>query len=627
MTLGVQQLFSASGSAPLANLDSSKVRRVFDSTAKGYIFSLDKSSNSSLTYPKAKKPVTLPERFLAFIISVCDTAPFSLELMLTDVSGAKRRIIMSTVVSKPSFTPLHCRLPFPGDLAHSPDRSISVKEILNSSSYFTLFLDLENLCESSFSQSFAHLSSISLRSTCRLRCCYSLRFAPQIPNSPSSWPSSPSFPNDLSHLPFVIFSTHNFDPVSPDISIDLPQHSYRTRTHPIQQQDKPRVCSTPLGNHQQKCKSPDLKSQPSQSNIHIAFGTRIEAVERKDLVVEKKVSRQKTGQIQGERRAQSGKVSSNTVRNPATFDRRAQSGKVQSISSKNQSNVDTRAQPRKVQSNFERAPSVDYQSNVTSSMESVSKSPEPITITADVSRYQSDTNVSIDDAPDDLQSSVSLSFGSSSISDLDDWCNDQENISLLELSSRFYASGVNQVPGMIHPVAEKVIEEEESESEGGEVQSVSEEESSHQDDVSEESVDESDQGVEEEESESEEEESVEEVQEKEEEELSSERVESDVEGDGHDASLKELIELNQEERDLLENSLKAGQRSPSPDALHIEEEQEINQSQEEVSQSQGSHVTNDDEFVVHTFEPQSPKPFSPPLPTQLSPKPQSRFDF
>ncbi|KAL0210980.1 hypothetical protein P9112_009278 [Eukaryota sp. TZLM1-RC] len=276
----MSQIFSASGAAPLSQVAVTKVRRVYDSDTKGYIFLLEKSSNSSLTYPKPPKTLSLTDRFIALIISACDNAPFSLEFILSDVTRAKRKLILSTVVSKPSITPLHCRLPFPGSYSHTPDPNLSPSLLLNMATYFTLIVDLDSLCEAVFSQSFGHLTSISLRSTCRLRSVYSLRHPPDLPHSPSSWLSCQPLPQCLSSWPLLIYSAHDFTPSSPRITSDVGNQRFEVSGRGVaSRQNRGHVASHVMTER----KSSGTRHQQRVSPIRertvvpsIAFGTRVE---------------------------------------------------------------------------------------------------------------------------------------------------------------------------------------------------------------------------------------------------------------------------------------------------------------------------------------------------------------
>ncbi|KAL0212002.1 hypothetical protein RCL1_005628 [Eukaryota sp. TZLM3-RCL] len=265
-------LFSASGASPLSAIDTKKVRRVYDSDAKGYIFHLEKSTNSELSFPKTGKQVSITDKFLGLVISICETAPFSLELSLSDVSRAKRRLILSTVVSKPSFTPLLGRLPFPGDFAHSAENSLSVSEILRQQSLFTLFIDLDSLCESVFHQSLGFLCGLTVRSTCRIRCAFSSKVAPNIPNHPPSWPVISSLPEPYATLPLIVYSPHEFITISPQSSINQIPQSFMIESRPA-----PKT-TVKINHREERSKS----AKPT-----IAFGTRIAAENRSKSAVEK----------------------------------------------------------------------------------------------------------------------------------------------------------------------------------------------------------------------------------------------------------------------------------------------------------------------------------------------------
>lgn len=88
------------------------IGKTYDAQVKGYCYSCDKIGRLSL--PKDKSSIYLIQPFLNLQLYIPQGANFSLELLISDLSGDRRRFFLSTAQYETKINALHVNLPIPG---------------------------------------------------------------------------------------------------------------------------------------------------------------------------------------------------------------------------------------------------------------------------------------------------------------------------------------------------------------------------------------------------------------------------------------------------------------------------------------------------------------------------------
>ncbi|CAK8682363.1 unnamed protein product [Clavelina lepadiformis] len=161
------EVFSAGGKDPLANVRNVAAKRVYDKEVKGFIYYLEGSTTTSkLNFPikDSKQSLCLIQRYLVTQVFVPISKDFAIELMMTDVGGNKRRVVLSTSVREISATPLHAKLPL---------------SFVKRDSWVNLCFDLVSILSDAFpGQTFNNLDCFSISGNCRFRRVFTLKCQP-----------------------------------------------------------------------------------------------------------------------------------------------------------------------------------------------------------------------------------------------------------------------------------------------------------------------------------------------------------------------------------------------------------------------------------------------------------------
>jgi hypothetical protein len=156
------EILQANDKSPLFSISKSNWK-VYDRNVKGNIILLD-THTAKLSIPASEKQsLSITQPFLVLQIFIVNNQPFSLELVLTDVSSTKRRIVFSSVSKELTSTPLHARVP----------NCCFVRGV-----WANISIDLCRAMQACFGLStFRSLDAIVISSFCRLKRVFSMKNA------------------------------------------------------------------------------------------------------------------------------------------------------------------------------------------------------------------------------------------------------------------------------------------------------------------------------------------------------------------------------------------------------------------------------------------------------------------
>lgn len=138
----------------------------YEKNVKGYAVQLEGSTvTSKMQLPKtSKKPLHLTQKYLVLQVYVPAAKDFSIELAMTDTTGSKRRVLMSTSAREISITPLHAKL------------NIS---LVKRDTWLNLCIDLSSFISDVFlKQTFKCLDLIVIAGNCKVRKIFTMRNQP-----------------------------------------------------------------------------------------------------------------------------------------------------------------------------------------------------------------------------------------------------------------------------------------------------------------------------------------------------------------------------------------------------------------------------------------------------------------
>mmetsp|Transcript_10007 Transcript_10007/g.22960 ORF Transcript_10007/g.22960 Transcript_10007/m.22960 type:complete len:771 (-) Transcript_10007:74-2386(-) len=141
-----------------------KINKEYDKSVLGFVFDCDGGTSVKMQVPKdPKQSLALVQRYLVLQGQVGKV--FSMELNLSDSENGKRRIVLSTAVTKfTTVSPVHVRVPF----------GVARKGV-----WLNLCLDLVDLVQGCFpSASFFCIDSITIFPSIKLRRVFTLRKCP-----------------------------------------------------------------------------------------------------------------------------------------------------------------------------------------------------------------------------------------------------------------------------------------------------------------------------------------------------------------------------------------------------------------------------------------------------------------
>ncbi len=144
-------------------------KKVYEKSAKGYVSAIDTNAASSVTLPKDdKKSLAIIMPFLLFQVFIPVSKAISIEVVVTDESGNKKRINFGKGTKTLVVTEHHSRIP-----------SASFK----TGSWVNLCLDIKSFYEHCYpDETFKQIDGITLTAFCLCRKIFALR-APIIDTS------------------------------------------------------------------------------------------------------------------------------------------------------------------------------------------------------------------------------------------------------------------------------------------------------------------------------------------------------------------------------------------------------------------------------------------------------------
>ncbi|RUS71467.1 hypothetical protein EGW08_020766, partial [Elysia chlorotica] len=161
------ELFSTQGRDFLANWKGvSSSKKFYEKEVKGYVLCLEGApATTKIQSPKdQKQSLTLVQRFLVLQLHLSKGADFSIELAVTDLSGNKRRLLLSTSQKETQVTPLHAKIPL---------------TVVRRAVWVNLVLDMVSLVGDTWtSHTFRSLDQISVSANCKLRRIFTMRTQP-----------------------------------------------------------------------------------------------------------------------------------------------------------------------------------------------------------------------------------------------------------------------------------------------------------------------------------------------------------------------------------------------------------------------------------------------------------------
>lgn len=165
------EILSCQGKDPLqkwkiSGSTNGTAQLTYEKNVKGYAVQLEGSTvTNKMQLPKnGKKSLHLTQRYLILQVYVPLSKDFSIELAMTDTTGSKRRVMMSTSAREISITPLHAKL------------NIS---LVKRDTWLNLCLDLASLVSDIFlRQTFKCLDFLVIAGNCKVRKIFTMRNQP-----------------------------------------------------------------------------------------------------------------------------------------------------------------------------------------------------------------------------------------------------------------------------------------------------------------------------------------------------------------------------------------------------------------------------------------------------------------
>ncbi|OMJ88180.1 hypothetical protein SteCoe_9913 [Stentor coeruleus] len=135
--------------------------KLYEKIVKGYVILID-SHNIKLNIPSNdKQNLALVQAYLVLQIFIMPTQPFTLELVITDISNSKRRLVFSSASKELIVNPLHARIP----------NITFVRGI-----WANISIDMVRIVNSCFTHNtFRSLDSITIYSFCKIRRIFTMR--------------------------------------------------------------------------------------------------------------------------------------------------------------------------------------------------------------------------------------------------------------------------------------------------------------------------------------------------------------------------------------------------------------------------------------------------------------------
>ncbi|TPX37651.1 hypothetical protein SmJEL517_g00772 [Synchytrium microbalum] len=149
----------------LENWKMVKIAKEYEREVKGYCLCTKGTGSACLPKDPLKQSAHLVQPYLVLQIWVPLTAPLALELNLSDVSGSKRKFLMSAAYRTLQVTPLHVSIP--------------LSESLPRDTWVNLVIDLSSLISETLrGQTFRSLDAIHVTGSFKLRRIFTLKDKP-----------------------------------------------------------------------------------------------------------------------------------------------------------------------------------------------------------------------------------------------------------------------------------------------------------------------------------------------------------------------------------------------------------------------------------------------------------------
>ncbi|OMJ70327.1 hypothetical protein SteCoe_31729 [Stentor coeruleus] len=165
--------------------------KFYEKSVKGYIILID-SHNTKLNIPSNdKQTLALVQPFLVLQIFIMPSQPFTLELVITDISNTKRRLVFSSTSKELITTPAHARIP---------------NIVFARGTWANISIDMTRIVNLCFANTFRSLDSITISSFCKLKRIFTMK-NPLVDTSGSEVcvDNPEGVPKNVNFLPGVTF--------------------------------------------------------------------------------------------------------------------------------------------------------------------------------------------------------------------------------------------------------------------------------------------------------------------------------------------------------------------------------------------------------------------------------------
>ena len=187
--LGVE-IFSSAGRDPGKQWKCTRnVHRVYDRTVKGFVFLLEKGTQTQMSIPPEapKQLLGLVQPLLCLQLRLAKGKHVGLELAVMDDKGNRRRLHLSSIFRDLEVNDLHAQIPL---------------QFEREERWINLLIDLDEVIRTCFrGYTYQSLQYICLKPVCRVRKVFTLDYADR--GRPVSIPAVHSFPPGTAYTNIV----------------------------------------------------------------------------------------------------------------------------------------------------------------------------------------------------------------------------------------------------------------------------------------------------------------------------------------------------------------------------------------------------------------------------------------
>ena len=143
------------------------IPQTYDKTAKSFVYQVERSGHAAkieLPNPHSRMTLGLVQPHVVIQYKIAQGSTLSIEFSISDQSGTRRRIVLSSTQRASKITPLFARLPLRG--------------ILEAGEWLTLSINLRSLTRGCFGSIMQSINSISFSATCCVRGIFTMRDQP-----------------------------------------------------------------------------------------------------------------------------------------------------------------------------------------------------------------------------------------------------------------------------------------------------------------------------------------------------------------------------------------------------------------------------------------------------------------